>query len=257
VIVDELGASGFVVLAVALDSAGAAAARAWIRPAAIAPAPMKMMGWSPELVDRAAAPRFPCVIDERHAVADRYGISNVPTAIWIDEAGTIVRPPENPGASDAFRARDPVTMQLPRDVIEDSRLRRRIYVDAVRDWVARGAGSRHVLAPDEVRRRMRGVDADDSLAAAWFQLGLWLLRHGQRDAGPRALEEAVRLRPDRWRFRRQRIVLEDPALTGQLAATPEFWRAVQALGDRHYYPRTEMDGMPASLPVGQASKTAL
>ena len=33
-----------------------------------------------------------------------------------------------------------------------------------------------------------------------------------------------------------------------LAATPEFWQAVQALGDRYYYPPTEMAGMPRALP---------
>jgi len=96
---------------------------------------------------------------------------------------------------------------------------------------------------------MRGVDADDSLATAWFRLGVWLAGHGERDASQRALDEAVRLHPESWRFRRQKIVLGDRALTGQLAATPEFWQAVQALGDRRYYPPTEMDGMPAPLPV--------
>jgi hypothetical protein len=237
------------VLAVALDSGGAAAAQGWIRPAAIQPETMKMMGWSRELIARAAAPRFRCLIDERHAVADAYGIVNVPAAVWIDETGSIVRPPEPAGASDAFRSRDRQTMAMPREVVEDSRRRRQAYVDAVRDWVARGAASRHVLAPDEVRRRMRGVDAGDSRAAAWFRLGLWLARRAEPDAAQHAFEEAIRLRPDSWRFRRQKIVLSDPALTGQLAATPEFWRAVQALGDRPYYAPIEMDGMPPPLPL--------
>jgi len=58
----------------------------------------------------------------------------------------------------------------------------------------------------------------------------------------------VRLEPDSWRIRRQKIVLSDPSLTGQLASTPEFWQAVQALGDRYYYPPTEMAGMPPPLP---------
>jgi hypothetical protein len=105
-----------------------------------------------------------------------------------------------------------------------------------------------VLAPDEVRRRIRGVDPGESLAAAHFHLGVWLAHHGERDAAQRALETAVGLQPEAWRFRRQKIVLSDPALTGQLAATPEFWQAVQALGDRYYYPPTEMAGMPEPLP---------
>jgi hypothetical protein len=39
-------------------------------------------------------------------------------------------------------------------------------------------------------------------------------------------------------------VLSDPALTGQVAATPEYWQGVMALGDGHYYPPIEMRGMP-------------
>src|SRR6201999_1058527 len=112
------------------------------------------------------------------------------------------------------------------------------YKDAVLDWIERGAASAHVLPPDEVRRRMRGLDANASRAMAHFRLGVWLAQHGEREAGEQAFEGAVKLEPDSWRFRRQKIVLSDPALIGQLAATPEFWQAVHALGDRYYYPPT-------------------
>jgi hypothetical protein len=168
--------------------------------------------------------------------------------VWIDEQGVIVRPPESPGATDAFRSMNLQTREVPRERAADGRLRRQIYVDALRDWIERGAASPHVLPPDEVRRRMRGIDHDASLASAQFRLGVWLARHGEREAAQRALEAAVRLEPDSWRFLRQKIVLSDPALTGQLASTPEFWQAVQALGDRYYYPPTEMAGMPPPLP---------
>jgi hypothetical protein len=202
------------------------------------------MGWDPALSSRAAAPQYPCLIDERHVVAELYGMVNVPSAVWIDEAGHIVRPPEPGGASDSFRAMNPETFEIPRDAAADGKVRRRVYVDAVRDWIEKGAASRHVLAPEEVRRRMRGIDRDDSLAAAEFRLGLWLRDHGQAAGAARHLDEAVRLRPDSWNFRRQKIVLADASLTGQFAATPEYWQAVQALGEKFYYPPTEMDGMP-------------
>jgi hypothetical protein len=206
------------------------------------------MGWNRTLAERAAPPAYPCLIDERHALGELYGIINVPTAVWIDEAGAIVRPPEVPGATDAFRSMNLQTREVPRERAEDGKVRRQVYVDALRDWIARGADSAHALAPDEVRRRMRGVDPDASLAAAYFRLGVWLAQRGEREAGQRALETAVRLEPDSWRIRRQKIVLSDPSLTGQLASTPEFWQAVQALGDRYYYPPTEMAGMPPPLP---------
>lgn len=244
---EELADRGFTVLAVALDAAGAAAARDFIRPRQIQTPMYAFMGWDGALSSRAATPQYPCLIDERHVVAERYGIVNVPTAVWIDEEGRVVRPPEAPGATDAFRSMNLATRQMPEDRAADGRLRRQIYVAAVRDWIEHGPRSRHVLPPDQVRRRMRGIDPDDSLATAHFRLGMWLARAGELQAAQTELEEAVRLRPASWAFRRQKIVLSDPALTAQLAATPEFWRAVHALGDELYYQPTEMDGMPPPL----------
>jgi hypothetical protein len=202
------------------------------------------MGWDPSLSSRAAAPTYPCLIDERHVVGELYDMVNVPTAVWIDEEGHIVRPPEPAGSSDTFRSMNRQTFEIPREAAEDGKLRRRIYVDAVRDWIENGAASRHALSTEEVRRRMRGFGKEDSLAAAHFRLGVWLQHHGHGKAAARHLEEAVRLRPESWSFRRQKIVLSDPALTGQLAATPEFRQAVQSLGDGFYYPPIEMEGMP-------------
>jgi hypothetical protein len=236
------------VVAVAFDTGGPAAARDFIRPPQLLPPMFQFMGWNRALTEHAATPTYPCLIDERHLLGELLGIINVPTAVWIDEEGMIVRPPEVPGSTDAFRSMNLQTREVPRERAKDHQLRRQIYVDAVRDWIDRGPASEHVLGPDEVRRRMRGLEPDASLAAAHFRLGVWLAQHGERDAGQRAFETAVRLQPEAWRVRRQKIVLSDPALTGQIAATPEYWQAVQDLGDRYYYPPTEIAGMPAPLP---------
>ncbi len=232
----------------AFDSGGPAAVRDFIRPAQLSGPMYAFMGWNKALAEQAAVPTYPCLIDERHLLGELLGIVNVPTAVWIDEQGAIVRPPESPGATDAFRSMNLQTREIPKERAADGRLRRQVYVDALRDWIERGAASPHVLAPDEVRRRMCGVDRNASLASAQFRLGVWLAQRGEREAGQRALDAAVRLQPGSWRFLRQTIVLSDPALTGQLASTPEFWQAVQALGDRYYYPPTEMAGMPPPLP---------
>ena len=234
-------------IAIAFDTGGPAAVRDFIRPPQLLAPMMQFMGWGRAQIEKASAPSYPCLIDERHSLGETYGIINVPTAVWIDEDGVIVRPPETPGSTDAFRSMNLQTREVPKERAADGRARRQIYIDAVRDWIERGAASQHALAPDEVRRRMRGTDPDASRAAAHFRLGVWLAQHGERDAGQRAFETAVGLAPESWRFRRQKIVLSDPALTGQLASTPEFWQAVQALGDRYYYPPTEMDGMPPPL----------
>lgn len=235
----------FVVVAVAFDSAGSAAVRDYIRPAELHPFMFDFMGWDPSLSKRAAAPTYPCLVDEHHIVAELYNMVNVPTAVWIDEEGRIVRPSEPAGASDVFRYMNRETFEIPREAAEDGKRRKQIYVEAVCDWIEKGARSRHALPPEEVRRRMRGLTEKESLAAANFRLGAWLQKHGHGGAAPRYLDEALRLRPESWSFRRQKIVLSDPALTGQFAATPEYWEAVQSLGDGFYYPPIEMEGMPA------------
>ena len=203
------------------------------------------MGWDRSLSDRAAVPTYPCLIDERHVVAELYNMVNVPTAVWIDEEGRIVRPQEPAGASDVFRFMDRQTFEIPRDAAEAGKQTKRAYVEALCDWIEKGERSRHALPPGEVRRRMRGLSHDDSTAAATFRLGVWLTKEGQVEAAQKLLDKAVKLRPESWSFRRQKIVLSDPALTGQFAATPEYWQAVMALGEEgQYYPPIEMEGLP-------------
>ena len=216
---DELKDKNFVVIAVALDTGGAQAAGEWIRK---------------------AEPTYPCLIDERHVVAELYDIVNVPMGVWIDESGRIVRPAEPSGASDAFRRMDPKTLRLPDDAVEDIRTRRRVYLDALRDWAEKGASSAHAFAPEEARRRMTGPTEEDALAAANFRLAEHLHRQGRTADALPYFEEAMRLRPESWAYKRQGWALETPGGSGG----PKFWAAVQALGDRPYYPAVEMEGMP-------------
>ena len=69
----ELGPRGLQIVTVALDTAGVEAVRPWIE---------------------AAQPEHPSLIDRAHVVDELFGVTNVPSGVWIDEAGTIVRPPE-------------------------------------------------------------------------------------------------------------------------------------------------------------------
>src|SRR5437867_3830098 len=127
-IYDEHKDRGFVVIAVGFDSGGPAAVRDFIRPAQLAPMMMRFMGWGQAMADRAAVPAYPCVIDERHLLGELYGIVNVPTAVWIDEDGAIVRPPEAPGATDAFRSMNLATREVPKERAVDGQARRKVYV---------------------------------------------------------------------------------------------------------------------------------
>src|SRR6516164_9630746 len=94
----EMKDRGFVPIAVAFDSAGASAAKPWIE---------------------AANPTYPCLIDQRHFVAELYDMVNVPTAVWIDEQERIVRPSEPAGVTDAFRTMDRTNFSMPPDALNE------------------------------------------------------------------------------------------------------------------------------------------
>ena len=212
---EDVKATGFVVLAVALDSGGRRTTEPWIR---------------------AANPTYPCLIDERHVVADLYGMVNVPNAVWIDETGRIVRPAETAGSSDAFRTElDRTTKQMSAAGLAERERARTAYFDAVRDWARKGAESAFVPPRAEARQRLPVRTDDHARAAANFRLGQYLHAAGHRDAALPYLAEARRLHPESWSYRRQTWELEEPGKAG----SPTFWAAVDALGDKPYYPTWE------------------
>jgi len=214
---EELGAKGFVPIAVAFDSAGKAAVEPWIA---------------------AAKPAYPCLIDMRHIVAELYDMVNVPTAVWIDERGRIVRPSEAAGSTDAFRTLDRKTFAMPEASMKEMQAKRLAYQNAIRDWVAKGAASKFALSEAEVLRRMHTPGDADVRAAANFRLGEYLHECGYAAAAQKYFTIARGLRPESWNYKRQAMSLADP--TNPLsAAGPEFWNAVDELGDKKYYPPVE------------------
>jgi hypothetical protein len=235
-----------VVVAVAQDAGGPDVARPWIRPTDLTeqypPPILDLMGWDAAAWAGAAPPEYPCLIDERHRVSLLYGMVNVPTAVWIDEDGRIVRPPEPAGVSDAFRAIDLASFSMPPDAAEAGATQRNRYLAAVRDWVHRGADSPAALSPDEVARRMgaAGRRSPEAAAAAHFRVAEALYRRGELSAARHHFGEAARLRPDSWAYQRQARQLSDPAAVGELDAGPDYWAAVAALGDEPYYPPIEL-----------------
>ena len=213
----ELADDGFTPIAVALDTRGADAARPWIE---------------------AAKPGYPCLVDECHTVSALYGMVNVPTAVWIDEDGYIVRPPESAGTNDSFRSMDRTTFQLAPEALASLAGQRQGYLAAIRDWVRRGPESPFVLGPVELTARLRARRPEEAVAAAHARLGQKLWEGGDEAAAARQYREAVALQPESWAYRRQAWNLEHPLKSGG----PEFWAAVDALGDEQYY------SPPADIP---------
>ncbi len=210
----ELAPKGFLPIAVAFDSAGNQAAEPWIK---------------------AANPTYPCLVDRRHIVAELFDMVNVPNAVWIDENGKIVRPSEPAGSSDAFRKMDHTTFAIPPDALGELQAKRSAYLDAIRDWVANGPASKFALSETAAVERMHPPSDDHVRAAANFRLGEYLVEIGHPKDAQKYFEEAKRLRPESWNYKRQAWALEDPAKAGG----PEFWAAVDALGDNKYYPTSD------------------
>ena len=128
-------------MSVALDAGGADAAGPWI--------------------DRAKT-THPALIDASHSLDELLGIVNVPSGVWIDEHGMLVRPPE---PAFPWRPREPseeLVAQLPAILVEQLLESRKIqidpepYVAALRDWVANGEGSRYALATPRGHRSAGG-----------------------------------------------------------------------------------------------------
>lgn len=236
----EFADRNFTIVAVAFDAGGPDAVRQFIRPREpiVVPAPMQaIMGWSAEQYAGAAAPTYPCLIDEKHIVAELYDMKNVPMAVWIDEDGRIVRPAEPAGATDGFRSMNRETYTLPSDVAEAGRASRARYTAALRDWIELGARSRFVLPENSARERVAGPTPTDALAAASFKLGQYLRERGEPERAKPWFEEAARLCPDRWTYFRQALQLEE---VGK-ASGPEFVAKLRALGDRRYYEEIRLE----------------
>ena len=211
----------------------------WIRPATPIdlPPPLRdIMGWGPDLCAKAAPPTYLCLIDERHLVAQLYNMTNVPMAVWIDERGHIVRPAEPAGATDGFRKMDRTTFSMPAELAKKGRDTRMSYVEALRDWVMNGNASAYTLSPEQIRSRIEAPSSNEALANANFQVGQYFLSQGDNAEAQRYFDIAKKLCPESWHFVRQ--ALEMIAVGN--ASGPEFFAAVDALGDRPYYAPMEL-----------------
>ena len=213
---DSLKDYNFMVVAVAQDSGGAEHAGPWIK---------------------AANPTYWSLIDRDHRVSSLYGMVNVPRAVWIDEEGRIVRPPETAGSTDHFRKMDPKTSTLSAEDQAARQKGRAFYLDAVRQWVTTG---NYALDADAARSKLLRITPEIALAHTHFRLGIWLKQHARQEEGAEHLTKASALHPDSWSIWRQAADFNEAGL----AAGPAFWERVRALGDKPYHPAPDLPGFP-------------
>lgn len=188
----------------------------------------------------AAKPTYPTLIDREHRLAELYGIVNVPQAVWIDEAGRIVRPAEPAGAYEGFRQMNRATREMPEEVAQRTARAKALYLDAIRDWARQGARSAYAFTPEQARAHLPAVTEDAATAQAMFRLAQFLIRHGEQAEAERWIRDASRLHPESWCIWRQGAGVTELGL----AAQPDFWERVDALGAKRYYAHVDMPGMP-------------
>jgi len=166
--------------------------------------------------------------------------------VWIDEHGTLVRPPEPAFPWRPRTLSEELLAQLPAVSAEQLREAQKMkiepeaYVAALRDWVQRGSESRFALAPEEVIARSQPRDADHSRAAAAFELGQHLHRAGHADDAARWFREAHRLQPENWTYKRQAWSLADPLQDRTDLYDSDWLTDVRKIGPENYYPPVEL-----------------
>jgi hypothetical protein len=117
------------------------------------------------------------LIDIGHVVADLFNIVNVPTVLWIDERGRLVRPNDVAFGTDTFKHTTGLDSGKP--------------LAAIRAWVR---GEKRAFTDAEIRALRSPPSADDQRARAEFGLGEWRFSHG-RVAAARHFTRAGGLAP--------------------------------------------------------------
>ena len=219
----ELRPQGLEIVTVALDARGIDTAGPWIAN---------------------AAPEHPSLIDEAHLVDALFGVINVPSGIWIDEEGVIVRPPEpahprRPAYLDRAVPSGATPAQREGiELVKALHVEAERYVAALRDWVRRNNESRYALSPDEVLRRSRPRPVEETTAAAHFALGQALYGRGAQAAAIEHFREAHRLQPTNWTYRRDAWSLA--GADREVVYGTSWIEEVKREGVENYYPTLDL-----------------
>jgi hypothetical protein len=161
-----------VIVSVALDEASLA--REWIDAAA------------PETSSLA----HQALVDPEHITADRLGITNIPTTVWIDEDDRVVRPPVIAPVDDLYK--------------EFTKIDSAVHHEQLRAWVRDGT-----LPPV---REVEGPTPEHQEALAERRLGAFLYRRGNAERAAVHFGRAAELDPMDFTIRRGTLPMlgDDP-----------------------------------------------
>lgn len=173
-----------------------------------------------------ANPTYTVLIDKDHLVSRLYNMVNVPTGVWINEKGRIVRPNEVAFVDDRFK--------------QFTGLDSAPYINALRDWALKGDASSFAMSEDRLRAKLGPPDANSMLATAEFGLGEQLYEAGHPAEAIPHFKEAQRLNPKSWNYKRQAYKLSSESDYGTT-----FRKEVEKIGgSKVYY-------TPPDLPPGK------
>ena len=190
---EELAPYGLAVIAVAIDS-DVESLREWA----------------------ALAPELTVVVDRDYAVAERYGIVNVPATVWIDEAGNIVRPADTAMGDDRFRA--------------FAHIDSAVHHELLRRWVTTGERDLDDAAVAELMER---PSPELQQARLHRRIAVELHDRGDLDGAREHLAAAAALAPNDWVIRRGNMPMNDVDPFGtEFFSFVEEWMAAGSPGYR-------------------------
>jgi peroxiredoxin len=156
---------------------------------------------------------LPVAVDAEHRVSDLFGVVNVPSVVWLDEDGRVVKPPTIAPGDDRFKDFTEVDAEA--------------HHDALRAWV-QGGESPPAPAPED--------SGDLRTARAERRLAAWLHRDSQTDAAERHFAAAVALAPLDFSIRRASMRRRGQDPFG--ADFTELWQEWSDAGRPGYAPTT-------------------
>ena len=136
-----------------------------------------------------ANPTFTVLIDQDHLVSKLYNMVNVPTGVWINEQGKIVRPNEVAFVDDRFKVFTGLDSSA--------------YLNALKDWAEKGDKSAYVMSEEKLQAKLGPPDPNSLQASAEFGLGEELYKAGHGAEAIPHFKEAQRLNPKSWNYKRQ------------------------------------------------------